>query len=116
MPRPNLGGGIKSSKLIAEAMVRRGHDVRIIYCNKPVAYPPIWRVRSFLKTLRHRMSAMGGLRLHHLMQSTAKLIPVDKHRLEPGDVLDADVSMASWWETMEMIHTWPESKGLKVHY
>src|SRR5258706_3311985 len=116
MPRPNLGGGIKSSKLIAEAMVRRGHDVRIIFPNKPIPLPPIWRVRSFAKILRHRLTPTGGLRLHHLQSSTAKLIPVSKLRLDPGDVPDADVSIASWWETMEMISSWPDSSGIKVHY
>jgi len=116
MPRPNLGGGIKSSKLIAEAMVRRGHDVRIIFPNKPMPLPPIWRVRSFAKILRHRLTLTGGLRLHHLQNSTAKLIPVSKLRLDPGDVPDADVSIASWWETMEMISSWPDSSGIKVHY
>jgi hypothetical protein len=29
LPRSNPGGGIKSNKLIAEAMLRRGHDVRL---------------------------------------------------------------------------------------
>ena len=116
MPRPNLGGGIKSSKLIAEAMVRRGHDVRIIFPNKPIPLPPIWRVRTFAKTLRHRLSPTGGLRLHHLQTSTARLISVPRLRLQPSDVPDGDICMASWWETMEMINSWPESKGVKVHY
>jgi len=30
-PRPSLAGGVKSNRLIAEAMVRRGHHVNILY-------------------------------------------------------------------------------------
>ena len=30
-PRPGMAGGVKSNRLIAEAMVRRGHQVNILY-------------------------------------------------------------------------------------
>jgi hypothetical protein len=52
LPRTSLAGGIKSNKLIAEALVRRGHDVRIIYISAPVPMPKVWRVRTYLRRLR----------------------------------------------------------------
>ncbi|HEV8292541.1 MAG TPA: glycosyltransferase, partial [Tepidisphaeraceae bacterium] len=115
MPFPNLGGGTKSSRLIAEAMVRRGHEVRIVY---PAAWrpmPSIFRPRVWTRSALMRLR-LGRRPAHHLMQSTAKLIVVERHYVEPADVPDADVCMASWWETMEAISSWPESKGLKVHF
>jgi glycosyltransferase involved in cell wall biosynthesis len=116
MPRPNLGGGIKSSKLIAEAMMRRGHDVRIIYVNQPVPLPPVWKIRRFARRVIYRLTAEGRMKSHHLLSSTAKLIAVPKLMIEPADVPDGDVCIASWWETMEWISAWPASKGLKVHF
>ena len=40
-PRPGLAGGVKSNRLIAEAMVRRGHRVNIVYVDLPPQMPPI---------------------------------------------------------------------------
>lgn len=114
MPRASLGGGTKSSRLIAEAMVRRGHDVRIAYVDAPPELPPPWRVRTFVKKYIRRRK--WRTQKHHLMQSTAQLIPVPRTRIEADDLPDADVLIASWWETMEWVKDWPASKGMLVHY
>jgi glycosyltransferase involved in cell wall biosynthesis len=116
MSRPSLGGGTKSTKLIAEAMVRRGHDVRIIYVNKRRPLPHPWRLRTFMKAVVSRLSGTDSLTQHHLHNSSATLMPVLKLHIEADDVPDADVTIGSWWETMEWIDRLPESKGLKVHY
>jgi len=116
MARPSLGGGTRSSKLIAEAMVRRGHEVRLIYVNKHRPLPPPWRVRSFIKSLGSRLRGADSLKHHHILSSSATLIPVPKLRIEADDVPDGDVVMGSWWETMEWIDALPAEKGLKVHY
>ena len=116
MPRPNLSGGIKSTKLIAEAMVRRGHDVTIAYVNRPRKLPSLRRAKTFARAMAHRISTRGRIGRHHFEKSTANLLPVDHHRIEPDHVPDADFVVASWWQTVEWISHWPDRKGQKVHF
>lgn len=115
LPRSGLKGGVKSNRLIAEAMVRRGHEVNIAYVAKPRPLPPPWRVRRFTKRMWQRLRMMRRRR-HHLERSTAQLIPVRRHRIEPDDVPDADVTIATWWETREWIESWPATKGVKAYF
>ena len=115
-PRPSLAGGTKSTRLICEAMVRRGHDVRIIFPVKSGNLPPLWRIRTFIKHARKRLLSVLKPPSHHLLTSTAKLIPVPKTEVEASDVPDADVTICSWWRSMEFVQNWPADKGIKVHY
>lgn len=116
MARPSLGGGTRSTKLIAEAMVRRGHEVRLIFVNMRKPLPAPWRVRTFVRAMRGRLSGVDSLKRHHMLSSSATLVPVKKLRIEADDIPDGDVVMGSWWETMEWIDALPPQKGRKVHY
>ena len=114
LPRPSLAGGVKSNKLIAEALVSRGHQVRILYVSAPVPMPKIWRIRTYIKRVLYDIKYKK--KPHHLEKSTAKLIPINSDPILPIDVPDADVTIATWWETAKWLSTWPESKGLKAHF
>lgn len=114
LPRPGLAGGTKSNRLLAEALERRGHRVRIAYAARPRAWPRPWRPRALARRLRRELGLLGRPR-HHLEGARVELIPVDRDRVRPEDVPDADVCVASWWAAREMIEDWPASKGLKVH-
>jgi glycosyltransferase involved in cell wall biosynthesis len=113
-PRPNLTGGIKSNRLIAEAMVRRGHDVNLCF---PVVHPwpRLRRPRSFLRRALSEWRASGKPR-HHLETSTARLVPVASESVTAADVPDADVCIATWWRTVEWVRDFPASKGIKAHF
>lgn len=117
-PLPSLAGGIKSSRLISEALVRRGHDVRILFPTMGDPLPAWWRPRSRARAQArqsrelHRMSGCH----HHLGSSTAKLIAVEGRVVRASDAPDADITIASWWACVEWIMSWPRSKGEKVHY
>jgi len=115
LPRVGVKGGVKSNRLIAEAMVRRGHEVNIAYVAKPRPWPRPWRVRRFARRLNASLRTMGRQR-HHLERSSARLIPVHRDRIEPDDVPDADVTIATWWQTREWIEPWPASKGVKAYF
>jgi len=115
LPRPSLSGGIKSNRLIAEAMVRRGHSVNIIYVDSNAPSPSIWRVRSFTKYVINSLKSRGKQK-HHLESSTANLMPVNHKPIRAIDVPDADVTIATWWETATWINSWPASKGIKAYF
>jgi len=116
LPRPNMSGGIKSSRLIAEAMVRRGHEVKIIFPLKHGPLPGIVHPKQLINSVWRRLKFRMETRHHHLMQSSAQLIPIHHHRVEAEDAPNADVTIASWWADMESVFGWPDSKGVKVHY
>jgi len=117
LPRTGLAGGIKSNRLIAEAMVRRGHDVNLAFLDIRRPWPSPLRVRTFARRLYNtsRLVLAGGKR-HHLMKSTANLLPIKRDRIVPDDVPDADVTIGTWWGTMEWIADWPKSKGAKAYF
>lgn len=97
-PAPSLAGGIKVQRLIAEAMVRRGHVVNISFVALPAPWPRPWRIRRWLRRLVHEL-ATDSDKEHHFQRSTANLVPVNDTRVEADDVPDADVTIATWWET-----------------
>jgi len=115
MPTANLSGGIKSNRLIAEAMVRLGHEVNIAFVSLPRAWPKVWQFRRWLSRIEYEIATLGKNN-HHLEHSTAKLIPVMDRVIRPEHVPDADVSIATWWETREWIEDWPVSKGIKAYF
>lgn len=115
LPEANLSGGIKSNRLIAEAMVRLGHKANIAFVALPRPWPRIWQVRRWLRRARHELATRKRAH-HHLEHSTANLIPVMEHRIRPEHLPDADVTIATWWETREWIEDWPASKGIKAYF
>lgn len=115
LPRPGLSGGIKSNRLIAEAMIRRGHQVNILYVDGPPTAPPWWRIRSFLRYWRQRYLARKKQK-HHLESSTAYLLPIGHKPILASDAPDADITIATWWETAYWIKDWPKSKGAKAYF
>ena len=114
-PRPSLAGGVKSNRLIAEAMVRRGHHVNILYVDGLAPVPQIWRIRTFCRYWLNWYKTRGKQK-HHLESSSANLIPIPHTPILSDDAPDADVTIATWWETASWIKDWPESKGLKAYF
>ena len=115
MPRTNLSGGIKSNRLIAEAMIRLGHEINIAYVDLPKPWPKVLPLRPFFRHINQEFR-IRGKRSHHLESSTANLIPVSERIIRPEHVPDADVTIATWWETREWIENWPISKGVKAYF
>lgn len=114
-PAANLSGGTKSNRLIAEAMVRRGHEVNLAYPDVTHPWPPPWRIRRFGRRLHAEVVALGREK-HHLTSSTVNLIRVPHRPIRHEDVPDADVVIATWWETREWIEEWPDAKGMKAYF
>lgn len=115
LPGTGLSGGVKSTRLLAEAMVARGHDVTIAYPQSGPPWPSPLQVGRFarraMKALRSRSAES-----HHLETSTARLIPVAGHDVLPRHVPDADVVIGTWWETLESLLHWPAEKGIRAHF
>jgi glycosyltransferase involved in cell wall biosynthesis len=114
LPVPSLSGGVKSNRLIAEALVRRGHDVRIVFPFEAPRWPKVWRVRSLARRIHEEVVTLHKPR-HHLMTSTARLIQRPGRKLDAADLPEADVTIGTWWETMEWL-TKPGASVGKLAY
>ncbi|MDB4000942.1 glycosyltransferase family 4 protein [bacterium] len=110
-----MSGGVKSNRLIAEAMVRRGHQVNILYVDGPAPAPPFWRLRGYLRYWINRSKTYNKQK-HHFESSTANLMPVPHKPILAEHAPDADVTIATWWETAHWIRDWPDSKGIKAYF
>ena len=114
-PRPSLAGGIKSNRLIAEALVRRGHKVTMIFVGGRAPPPPWWRVRTSFRYWLNQWKIKDRQK-HHLESSTAALLSVPHEKILAEHAPDADVTIATWWETACWIKDWPPSKGRKAYF
>ncbi len=111
--RPSLSGGVKSNRLLAEAMARRGHSITICHLPPTLPWPPVWRVRSFYK--RWKMNADPDRFRHHLEQAEVPTFQFPRRELDGSKAPDADVTIASWWKVWRDVSAWPASKGVKIH-
>lgn len=114
--RPGLSGGIKSNRLIAEAMARRGHRVTTFHLPPQRAWPPITQPRQFWRRIQYGIKKSRLGYRHHLEEAQIPVLEFPTRRLDPDFVPDADVVFASWWRVWQEVAGWPASKGLKVHY
>lgn len=113
LPDANLSGGIRVVALYAAELTRRGHRVTVL--SMPPRPPSLgMRVRALaagrrLPRPQPGPSHLDGLALDH------RILPAwgpPKPRLVP----DADVLIATWWETAEWVYALPPAKGAKVYF
>ena len=110
LPCDNLTGGTRVVAVYARELQALGHDVLVVTC-APDA--PGWRQR--LQTIASRQRSEPPA-LGHVAQSG---VPHQVMRragpITASDVPDADVIVATWWETAVWMDRFPASKGRKVH-
>ena len=75
---------VKSTRLLAEAMVARGHDVTIAYPRSGAPWPSPLHVGRFAKRAVKALRALAED--HHLETSTARLVPVAGREVLPRHV------------------------------
>lgn len=113
LPCPNLAGGIRVIGIYAEYLHQRGHEVTLV--SIPDAQPTLTQqLKSFVKgkELGRRVSRppshLDGLPMEHRKLNRNRPI-VD------ADVPDADVVIATWWETANWVAKLSPSKGAKAY-
>ncbi len=106
-----LSGGDRVIAIYADRLMKRGHEVLVVARgrNKP---GPVDRVRALLRGKGWKRSQEAT----HLSPSVPR-VRLDSYRpVVEGDVPDADVVIATWWETAEWVAKLPPSKGAKAFF
>lgn len=111
-PPPDLSGGIRVVAQHASWLRARGHDVRIAHPRAPAfaggGLRSWWRdARTLLKAPDR--THFDGLEVERVLLPRGRA-PVD------DDLPDADVVIATWWETAEWMATLSARKGAKVYF
>lgn len=115
LPEFNLSGGVRVAAIYAAHLRRKGHAVTAIALHDP---PPSLRriVGSLLRGHGWPKPGQGGKPSHFDDLDVQRLILYLTDRPNPDEVPDADVVVATWWETAEWITKLPASKGARVHF
>ena len=111
----DLSGGMRVITTYAQRLQARGHTVLVV--SRPKRTPTVreWVAhRIFKKPLPWDARPVTA---SHLDNSGVELRTIDGYRpITAGDLPDADVVVATWWETLEWARPLPRSKGAKVQF
>ncbi|MEG4490772.1 glycosyltransferase family 4 protein [Microcoleus sp. D3_18_C4] len=114
LPTLSLTGGIRVISIFAELLRKRGHSVFVI--SVPTPQPSMrQQVKSLLRgggwisRPENEPSFFDNLGVENKI--------TDRYRpVEDKDVPDADVVVATWWETAEWVAKLSPSKGAKAYF
>lgn len=114
LPTVCMAGGIKVAAIYAAALARKGHQV-VLVSPPPQRIPLRRKIKALFlgkgwpTTERMPSSHLDGLGLEHRVLDTWR--PVENR-----DVPDADIVIATWWETAEWAALLSPQKGAKVYF
>lgn len=112
LPDASLAGGVRVVAIYAKKLQARGHKVTII--STPRAPQPL--KEKFRSVLRGQ-GWPSPLPPSHLDDTPADHRVLDRWRpVTDADVPDADVVIATWWETAEWVANLSPSKGAKAYF
>lgn len=114
LPYADLSGGIRVVAIYAERLKKRGHEVFVV--SLPQEQPSLLkqvksllRGRGWLSVDPNKVSHFDGVDVQHQV--------IDRPRpVTDADVPDADVVVATWWETAEWVANLSEAKGAKAYF
>jgi glycosyltransferase involved in cell wall biosynthesis len=110
--KPNMSGGMKSCRLLAEAMQRQGADVVIYHPTEATIRP---RLKQRIKNLIRNNIGVGDMN-HHLEHCEVPVVPVTGRVIGPNNVRDADFQIANFWVQRNWLQGWPAEKGVPSLY
>lgn len=109
----DLAGGCRVVAIHAKRLMARGHEVLVV-TRKPYWGTPYQRLRSAVHG--DLTPLLPRRHLSHLELLDVPRRYVDERRpILATDVPDADVIVATWWETAEWIDAMPRKKGARAY-
>jgi len=114
LPSDNLTGGARVVSVYARELIALGHEVLVLTCAEDVL-PWRQRFRQYFAALRGANEVKAAVRGHIALSGVPHRVMARHGPITVNDVPDADVLVATWWETAVWMHTMPARKGRKVH-
>jgi glycosyltransferase involved in cell wall biosynthesis len=114
MANPNMSGGDRVCAIYAKKLIEKGHHVDVITPQK--------KLLTFKQQIKRVIKGDGWLNVTEQMQNHFDLLGIkvtylDETESVTGENLpDADVVIATWWETAEWVAKFSESKGAKAYF
>lgn len=114
LPTVSMSGGIKVVAIYARALVERGHNVTLV---SPPLRPLSLRAKVKSALLGRGWPARRRISRSHLDGSGLDHRVLDCWRpVIDSDVPDADVVIATWWETAHWVYGLSAHKGAKTYF
>jgi glycosyltransferase involved in cell wall biosynthesis len=116
IPQDSLAGGIRAVSIYADRLQKRGHNVTVVAgVHPPQTYKE--KMKRLLQPRQRQIAAAATTRRSYFDALDIHLHTLERHRPVRGsDLPDADVIIATWWETAEWIAPLSASKGAKVYF
>jgi len=112
-PSVSMSGGIKVMAIYAKMLAELGH--RVVVVSPPAASIPLRQ--KFKSLLKHQVWPVRKLPVSHFDGLGLDHRVLSNHRaVADQDVPDADVVIATWWETAEWVYALNVSKGAKIYF
>ncbi len=114
LPHPDLSGGIRTIASHASRLQARGHQVFLIAI--PEAQPS-WRQQARSLLRGRGWIPTPKIQLQYFEYLGLQCQVLQQYRpITDADVPDADVVVATWWETADWVANLSLSKGAKAYY
>jgi glycosyltransferase involved in cell wall biosynthesis len=114
LPGANLSGGVRVVAIYADKLSQRGHRVTVVY-PAPRDVPVGRKLKSWVRGRGWPATPDDGP--SHLDQRRIERVVARPWRpIGDGDVPDADVVVATWWETAEWVARLSPAKGAKAYF
>lgn len=112
LPDAGIAGGVRVVASYAEYLQKRGHQVCVVCLpSRPIT------LRRQLKSVLRGQGWLTGEPSQHFDGKSIHRRTIEQWRpITADDVPDADVVIATWWETAEWVAQFPASKGTKVYF
>lgn len=118
LPFASIAGGVRVVAVYAQKFTEMGHEVTILSHERPKASRMTkwrWKLSRMIAPQKKRVrrkpqtDQLDFLGNHHIRLSGA-------FPLNPADIPDADVIIATWWETAFAVSELPPEKGRKIYF
>jgi len=113
VPALNVTGGLRVISIYARLLSEKGHSVTVV---SPSEKKPTFKevIKSFLKWKNYEFKS--GFDDTFFKKTNYDLKIVKNMPLTLEDIPDADIIIATFWNTAELVATFPEKKGKKVYF
>ncbi len=113
LPFAGLAGGVRVAAIYAQKLTERGHDVTVI--SQPAHIPS--KARKLISTIEGKGSGQPRTQTQSLDFLGDKHIILDRPRaVVDADVPDADIVIATWWQTAFYVASLSPEKGKKFYF